>query len=496
MQKKKASILVVEDNRESLQYIVDILLTHQYHVRPTRNGKQALESIKAKLPDIILLDIKLPLELDGYEVCKILKSNEDMKHIPVIFISGLISIDEKTKGFALGGIDYINKPFLAEEVLARVKVHLENSHLLQTLQQKNKTLEETITRLKNEKKEKQQTQKALEKADEKISIISAEQVKRWGMNQFVGKSKAVLQVMQKVEKLSGTNTNVLILGESGTGKELLARAIHYQENSREPFVPVNCSLFTKDIAQAQLFGHTRGAFTSALKAHKGLFECANGGTLFLDEIGDLSLEVQTMLLRAIEDGVIRPVGSEVNREVNVRIIAATNNNLQEKMDEGLFRSDLYFRLARFVLHVPSLSERREDIPIMTVHFVSQLGKEKLVVDEKVSSLLQSYDYRGNIRELKNIIEHAIIMCDGKKITVEDLPNHIAFTSTTSAQDNGATEEEIIIDYLKKHGRINNSQCRDLLRADLHHVSYVLRKLHKAEVLVKEGNRRWSYYSLP
>lgn len=501
MQNDKVSILVVEDNKESLQYLTDILRQHNYHVRPIRNGTQALKSIKAKLPDIILLDIKMPPDMDGYEVCKALKADENTQHIPVIFISGLISIKEKTKGFACGGVDYITKPFLNEEVLARVKLHVENAQLLQQLQEKNNALQQTIERLENEKKEKQATQQALQKADEKISLISAQQAKRWGMNQLIGKSAAILQVMKKVEKLSGTNTNVLILGESGTGKELLARAIHYRENSREPFVAVNCSLFTKDIAQAQLFGHTRGAFTSAVDSHKGFFECADGGTLFLDEIGDLSLEVQTMLLRTLEDGVIRPVGSEVNRKINVRIIAATNNDLQHKMNAGLFRSDLYFRLARFILHVPSLRERREDIAPIVLHFVANLceemGREKPAVDPRAMSLLTNYNYRGNIRELKNIVEHAIIMCNGKIIAVEDLPHHIALVNDSSPQNNQEeSEEQTILDYVAKHGRISNSECRDLLNTDLHHASYMLRKLQQAEVLIRKGQRRWSYYCLP
>lgn len=499
MQDKKASVLIVEDNRESLHFLVDVLQKHGYNVRPTRNGQQALKSVEAKLPDIILLDIVLPTDLDGYNVCKILKSRNETQHIPIIFISGLISIDEKTKGFHCGGVDYITKPFLAEEVLARVKVHVKNAQFLQELQQQNKTLQQTIMRLEKEKKEKEQTKKALQEADEKISLISAEQAQRWGMNQLVGKSKAILQIMNKVKKLRGKNTNVLILGESGTGKELLARAIHYSENSHASFVAVNCSLFTKDIAQAQLFGHTRGAFTSAVKSHKGLFECADGGTLFLDEIGDLSLEVQTMLLRAIEDGVVRPVGSEAIRKVNVRIIAATNNDLQEKIHDGLFRSDLYFRLARFVLHVPPLRERREDIPIIAQHFVSQfvteMANEKIKLHKKVLSILRSYHYRGNIRELKNIIEHAIIMCNGKEITVEDLPHHIT-ANTALAQNSNETEEKIILDYVKQHHRITNSECRDLLHTDLHHASYVLRKMHHSQLLQKKGSRRWSYYCLP
>ena len=487
----KENILIVDDDLESLHYLIAVLKKNNYEVRAVRNGEQALATIEKKLPCLILLDINIP-GLSGYDICKRLKDREETRAIPILFISGLLDTDAKQKGFSSGGVDYIIKPFCEEEVLSRVNVHLQNKSLIQNLQDKNIELQKTVNMLERCLKQYRITRDSLQEARSVLTKFSPREIEKWGITDFVGKSTKFMAMLEKIKKLQATsNTNVLLLGESGTGKEIIARAIHCgSKRKNKAFVAVNCSTINKEIADSLLFGHVRGAFTHAVKEHKGFFASAHRGTLFLDEIGDMSSETQTKILRVLEDKKIRPVGSNEEIDVDIRVIAATNKNI-ERLDS--FRRDLYFRLANFVIDVPPLRERREDIPLFIEYFLETLaedveGKQTVSISPKAFDLLMNYHYPGNIRELKNIIEHALILCSDV-IT----PMELRFIDNDT--HGLSPEDHLILQYINTHGSINNNQCRELLGADMHHASYRLKKLHRCNILERKGRNRWSCYYL-
>jgi len=267
--------------------------------------------------------------------------------------------------------------------------------------------------------------------DEKhLSIISQQEAKLWGVDTFVAKSKAISRIVEDIRKAQSTDTtSVLITGESGTGKELIARAIHFgSSRAKGKFIPVNCSSIPSGLAESILFGHVRGAFTGAESSHKGYFELADGGTLFLDEINDMPIDLQTKLLRVLEDGFYTPVGAENQRRADVRILASTNVDLLTKITEGAFQKALYFRLARFPIEVPPLRERREDIPLLVEHFLSlfseKMGIERPALSDEAKRALETYHFPGNVRELKNMIESALIESNDSTIQ----PEHLRFIS--------------------------------------------------------------------
>ncbi|MBM3237918.1 sigma-54-dependent Fis family transcriptional regulator [Candidatus Poribacteria bacterium] len=389
-----------------------------------------------------------------------------------------------------------------------------------------------------------QTEEALQKADEQLSMLSQQEASRWGIAAFVGKSKTIQKILGEVRQLQSVKTtNVLITGESGTGKELIARAIHFgSDRAKSRFIPINCSALPAELVESTLFGHLKGAFTGANSTRKGYFELADGGTLFLDEIGDMPIELQPKLLRVIEDGCIMPVGGAIEKRVDVRIIAATNQNLAQKIAQGLFREDLYFRLERFHVTVPPLRERKEDIPLLTAHFLkmfaTDMGIEHPSISPESLSALEAHYFSGNVRELKNIIEGALIKSGGSIIQPEHLHfidlNNLSPAQTppldesqrtaecsmsleqiealviqraqrrkaesVDLQEHSAspliTDEEKILVYLREHGSISNAECQDFLNVDLNRASYVLRKMHRYGLLVRDGERRWSRYRLP
>ncbi len=357
-------------------------------------------------------------------------------------------------------------------------------------------------------------------------------------------------------------TSVLITGESGTGKELIARAIHAGSGrGKSPFIPVNCSAIPSELAESELFGHVRGAFTGANTSRKGYFELADGGTLFLDEIGDMPLELQAKLLRVLDNGCFVPVGDTREKHVDVRVLAATNADLQARITEGTFREDLYFRLDGFRVTVPPLRERKEDIPLLVLHFLklfaTEMVREQSALSTEALEALKEYHFPGNIRELKNVIERAIINSGYSVI----LPEHLGFFEPmvpeevqmlsglpeqafslmlkgALAETDGnveaaaqlleieparieqhlqverseiphrgemkeaatpyspqSDEEKRILTYVKEHGSISNAECRDFLAVDLNHASYLLKKMHRYGLLQREGERRWSRYCL-
>jgi len=528
---RQPRILIVDDVPANLKVLRDAIEPEGYEIFGASSGEVALRIAAKALPDIILLDIMMPNGIDGYEVCRRLKKNEVTADIPVIFITMRDEEESIVEGFNVGGVDYITKPFYDEEVLVRIKNHLTISQLTKELLENNAKLQEANENLRQEIEKRQQTEKALDKAedalktaDDQLQAISQQEAERWGIDGFVGKSKTIGKILEDIRSLQDVGTtSVLILGESGTGKELIARAIHFGGiRAKGPFIPVNCSTILHELAESMLFGHIAGAFTGAKKSHKGYFELASGGTLFLDEIGDMPPDLQTKLLRVLEDGCIMPVGSSNPKQVDVRILAATNADLQMRIVEGSFRQDLYFRLARFTVDVPPLRERKEDIPLLTEHFLKMFATEMGIagaglkpfptLSSEAGKALQDYYFPGNVRELKNIIEHALILSRGTEILPEHLHfvNNIPSKQLTNLQEQleplleseqlmlertQTQDEKKILAYFSEHDSINNQQCRKLLGVDKPRASYLLKKLHRYGLLVLEGKQRWSRYRL-
>lgn len=327
------------------------------------------------------------------------------REIPVLFITAKHETASVLNGFRVGGVDYILKPFQAEEVVSRVETHLKLSRLTRELFAKNAELETEIARR--------------EKADARLSTFATHEAQRWGLAGFIGQSRIMRKILADIEKLHHfAKTSVLILGESGTGKELVARAIHHgSPRAAGPFIPVNCVAIPGELAESMFFGHMRGAFTGATADRKGWFELADGGTLFLDEIGDMPAALQAKLLRVLEDGEITPVGAQQPKPVDVRVITATNADLAAKIAAGEFRQDLYFRLARYVVETPPLRDRPEDIPLLAANFLkmfaSEMGLTPPALAPDALAVLTAHSFPGNVRELKNVIERALIASGGK-----------------------------------------------------------------------------------
>jgi DNA-binding NtrC family response regulator len=407
-------ILIADDTAASLSLLASVLEPCGYEVLAASNGKDALKLAERAHPDLIMLDIVMPGHT-GFSVCRSLKATEATREIPVIFITSRQETESVVEGFRVGAVDYIVKPFRAEEVVTRVATHLKISGLTRELQQRNAELEEEI-------KKRQAAEHARERADQRISMMTSQEAHRWGLGGFVGKSPHLRRILDDIERLQNFGkTSVMITGESGTGKELVARAIHHSSpRTNGPFVPVNCVAVPEDLAESLFFGHLKGSFTGATADRKGHFELADGGTLFLDEIGDMPAGLQAKLLRVLEDGVIHPVGAAHSRQVDVRVLAATNADLQAKIAAGEFRQDLFFRLARYTVETPPLRERREDLPLLVAHFLevfaAEMGIGAPAVDSGALHLLQFHPFPGNVRELKNVIERALILSGGKTIT--------------------------------------------------------------------------------
>ena len=330
-----ARVLLVDDQPANLDVLCDLLESRGYSVLLAPSGPIALKSAARGRPDVILLDVMMP-EMDGFEVCRRLKADEDTRHIPVIFITARDLQEDVVAGFRAGGVDYITKPFKEEEVLIRVETHVRLNRLSQELALKNEELSS-----KNRELEQEIAQRKALKGQ--LTMISQREAERWGLEGFVGESPTIKQIFEHIHLMQeSAATSVLITGESGTGKELIARAIHFGSPRREaPFIPVNCSAIPSELVESVLFGHVRGAFTGANADRAGYFEMADSGTLFLDEIGDMPLELQSKLLRVLEDGEVWRVGGREGKVVDVRVLAATNADLEGRMGDGAFRQDLY-----------------------------------------------------------------------------------------------------------------------------------------------------------
>ncbi len=425
-------MLLVDDNPANLDLLTRVLEPQGYRILVAQSGEAAIALARRASPDLILLDIMLP-GVDGYETCRRLKQHEETAGAPVVFISARNDASSLVEGFSAGGVDYVIKPFRAEEVLSRVDTHLRLSRLAKELASRNAELERQAAeltaandRLRQEIERRERVEEELRTAGEQISVLSSREAERWGVDGFIGKSKTIGRILADVRRLQNfSSVNVLINGESGTGKELVARAVHTgSARAKGPFIAVNCVAIPEDLAESMFFGHMRGAFTGAMMDRRGYFELAHEGTLFLDEIGDMSPLLQAKLLRVLEDGKVTPLGATREKQVSVRIVAATNADLEARIAAGMFRQDLYFRLAQFTVQLPPLRMRKEDVPLLAGHFLSMFAKEMGMKPPALTSdaveALRGYAFPGNVRELKNIIERGLIESGGDAIGVEHL----------------------------------------------------------------------------
>jgi DNA-binding NtrC family response regulator len=418
-------ILLVDDVPENLAVLSASLEPQGYEIFTASNSQTALKIAARAQPDLILLDVLMP-DHDGFETCRRLKLDPLTAAIPVIFISARTETESLVAGFRAGGVDYVIKPFQAEEVNSRVTTHLRIARLTRELSGKNHSLEERTAELTREIERREKVERALENVDARLNALTEIEASKWGLEGVVGSSPQMQRLIADVERLRQfPNTTVLVTGESGTGKELIARAVHFgSPRSRAPFVPVNCVAIPAELAESILFGHVKGAFTGAISDRKGCFELAHGGTLFLDEIGDMPVSLQVKLLRVLEDGMVTPVGASEGRKTDVRVVAATNADLSQRIAAGTFRQDLYFRLARYNIKTPPLREHLEDVPELARHFLrtfaAEMGFKPPPLAPSALSALSIHAYPGNARELRNIIERGLIQSSGAAIEAEHL----------------------------------------------------------------------------
>ena len=382
-------ILIIDDERSIRRALGEILQFEGYEVTEAENGNQGIDACKNDSFDLIFCDIKMPGK-DGMEV--LAELHPLFPDIPIVMISGHGTIETAVEAIKKGAFDFIEKPL----DLNRILVTIRNANEKVSLLEQTTILKSTIKKIKG--------------------------------TSIVGESEPIKRIREMIEKVAPSDARVLITGENGTGKELVARSLHDLSNrSKMPFIEVNCAAIPGELIESELFGHEKGAFTSAVKDKKGKFELAHGGTLFLDEIGDMSLAAQAKVLRALQENVIQRVGSEKDTKVNCRVVAATNKDLKKEISEGRFREDLFHRLAIIPIHVPSLNDRIDDIPLLADHFLTLICNEHGITrksfDNNALSALKEIKWTGNIRELRNIIERLIILTN-ELITVDDVKKYV------------------------------------------------------------------------
>ena len=407
------TILIAEDEDVLRESIAELLTDEGYRVLQAPNGKVARETVLAEPVDLVISDIRMP-EMDGMELLKHLK--QLAPETPVIMLTAYGTVQNAVATMRAGACDYVLKP-------------VEFNGLLLKVQRAQQQREMTRTR---------------RFMTEQLSADS-------GFHSLIGRSPPMLRLFEMVRKLSGVRSNVLLTGESGTGKELFARAIHYNGLTREmPFVPVNCGAIPDNLVASELFGHRKGAFTSADRDRTGYFEVADGGTLFLDEISTFPMPVQSSLLRALEERVIIPVGDTRPREVDVRIVAASNQDLEKMIAAGEFREDLFYRLNVVRLEVPPLRSRKEDIPMLVHHFLDKharaMNKQVTGVSNGAMRAMLNHEWRGNVRELENVIERAVIFVESNQITVAELP----FAEEGMTDDVGEALKDALGQFERQH----------------------------------------------
>jgi DNA-binding NtrC family response regulator len=414
----KGRILVADDEASIRDSLAGLLADEGYEVETAADGTEALAALDRADYDVVVTDLRMP-GADGLAVLR--RAREVAPQTHVLLVTAYASIETAVEALRQGAHDYILKPLIVEDVLGKVARLFEHRQLAWETQ-----------------------------------ILRRELDARYDFeHMIIGRSPAFRQIVEVIRKVAPTNSTVLITGESGVGKEVVARAIHHYSHLHDKlFLPINCSAIPENLLESQLFGHAKGAFTGAVTAHEGLFQRARGGTIFLDEIGDMPLNLQGKLLRAIEEKEILPVGTTTPIKVEVRILAATNRDLRKAVEEGRFREDLYYRLNVVNIEIPPLRERREDIPELVEYLVRrhnlELKKNYKGVDNATMKLLMSLPWKGNIRELDNVIERAMILGNGEWITPADLPRSLAPSGVVEAATAGDNLREAVRAYEKGH----------------------------------------------
>jgi DNA-binding NtrC family response regulator len=441
LKEQQATILVVDDDAAMTSAVCEVLRQAGYSAHSAQSGAAALEMVKGERPDLLISDLRMT-EMSGHQLQQELHTIAP--DLPVLIITAFGTIESAVESMKLGARDFITKPFSNKELLLAVSRTLENRRLRQEVKQ-----------------------------------LRAELAHSYGLPKIIAADPKMATVLEMVERVADTSATVLINGESGTGKDLLARALHFSSAWREgPFVPINCAAIPENLIESELFGYARGAFTDARQAKNGLFIAARGGTLFLDEVGEMPMALQSKLLRAIEDKKIRPLGAIEEISVDVRIVAATNTDLEKAIENGRFRSDLYYRLSTVSLTVPPLRERPDDIPLLIKHFLSRAsaesGRPVPEIDPQAMARLLRYPWPGNARELQNAIQRGVILARNNILTINELPPKVGgLDFSPSRMLSEAVDKRISLDQLE-HDYIcavldavngNKTEAANILRID-------------------------------
>lgn len=450
-------ILVIDDDA-SLRRVLEYNLEEEgYEVLAAASGEEGMRLFEERQPGLLITDLKMP-GMSGFDVLRQVK--ERSPDTLVIVITAFGAVETAVEAMRAGAYDYITKPFNREALKLTVRKAL----AFTGLSSENRRLKEELA-------------------------------ERFDFRNIIGISDKMQRIFDIVRRVADTEATVLITGESGTGKELVAKALHSLSSRHNgPFVPVNCAAIPRDLLESELFGHVKGAFTGAVKDRAGKFQLADGGTLFLDEVGDLPVDLQAKLLRALQEREVSPVGGEASQKVDVRVLAATNAELDQAIEEGKFREDLYYRLAVIPIHLPPLRERREDIPLLVRHFAGRHGGENVRFNDRVLQMLQEYSWPGNVRELENTVERLLILRRGDVISPDDLPAQIGRKRTAAVgtkvlnlPDEGypleELEREAVLEALERTGW-NQTAAARFLRIPRHTLLYRMEKYH-----ITQGEKR-------
>ena len=438
--------ILLADDDPALRRVIQFKLKQKgYDVDVAGDGQQALDRLKTTQYDLLLSDMRMP-KLSGIDLLE--ESKNVQPELEVILITAFATVSQAVEAVKLGAFDYLTKPFEDEELFVAIDKALK----FKRLEEENRALRGRL------------------RGQDFLDTI-------------VGISPSFKRLVDMVDKIAPTDATVLLTGESGTGKEVIARAIHYKSlRTEQDFVAVNCAAIPRELIESELFGHRKGAFTGAVRDKKGKFELADGGTLLLDEISELPIDLQAKLLRVIQEKVVEPLGAERKVEVDVRLLAATNINLKERVRKGEFREDLFYRLNVIPLHIPSLRERVEDIPILVNAFLRKYDRsQEIKLDAKLMETLEQYPWPGNIRELENLIERMVILRRSNKLTVDDLPDDFGTAERVGSPRRDRenltfheAEKQLVLDALEKHDW-NRSQAAKYLKIPRHVLIYRMKK---------------------
>ncbi len=413
----RVSVLIVEDDVSLLEVLARFLTREGFEVETASDAETALGKMSERVFDVVLCDIQLP-DRSGIEVLQEIKRL--FPHTIILMMTAFSSIDSAVEAVRQGAEDYLSKPLQLHDVRMRIERALERRRL-----------------------------------ETRVADLEQQLAERYCFGNIIGRSKPMQELFRTLERVARSSATVLLVGRTGTGKELVARAIHYNSpRAKGPFVDINCGALPTELLESELFGHVRGAFTGATESRPGLFETAHGGTLFLDEVDALKPDLQVKLLRALQEKVIRRVGGRENIPVDVRIIAATNQDLEAAVRRGEFREDLYYRLNVVALYLPELRERREDIPLLVEHFLRQYARENNQPVRRFSNeamrLLMSYSWPGNVRELQNAVQYALTMSSEPVLTIRDLPPHISGITPMERRESPEREPRTLEEVERRH----------------------------------------------